>query len=249
VASWSRKEDLTKAIQGLALTAEEGFVLSRFEMALTREQVIELTALPGERIDIILALLEDKGLIVNDLPSIRPAEATIPDESDSQLARSAGDDGDDDVFDDETAPWVKPSAVPPAWTEPPPRARSLDLGDACEVWNDAAASDEARALARELIRTTFTTAPPEDRAALIYGTDGNVLAALTGLNLDGRTTAILCSRSYTSVAFVRNIVKFNACPGQLLAHLSKQAFVRRNPQLRNMLLQHSNLPPDVKRRG
>ena len=67
--------------------------------------------------------------------------------------------------------------------------------------------------------------------------------------LDGRTMTVLCSRSYTSLVFVRNLIKFGACPGPLLAYLTKQPLVRRNPQLRNLLLQHPNLPAEAKRRG
>ena len=79
VAKWSRKAEIAEELQGLALTAEEGFVLSRLDTALTREQVGELTGLSAERLDHILALLEDKGLVVSDTPSMRPSMATIPD--------------------------------------------------------------------------------------------------------------------------------------------------------------------------
>ena len=92
-------------------------------------------------------------------------------------------------------------------------------------------------------------APPEECAALIAGTEGNVLPALAGLVLNGRTMTILCSRSYTSLAFVRNLIKFGSCPAPLLGYLAKQPLVRRNPQLRTMLLAHPNTPADVKRRG
>jgi hypothetical protein len=118
-----------------------------------------------------------------------------------------------------------------------------------DVWVDAGVAESARAVARDLIRERFAAAVAEERAALIWGTDGNVLPALTGLALDGRTVNILCSRSYTSIIFVRNLLKFGSCPGPLLGYLSKQGLVRRNPQLKSMLVAHPNTPLDVKRRS
>lgn len=357
-------------MDGLALTSEEGFVLSRLDTALTREQVVELTGLAGERIEQILSLLEDKGLVVSDTPSMRPVMATIPDgDFDGEAPYEA-------VVDDEaTTPDLPPSAPsapsapgptsiePPAWSEPPPRqeleldpnlhdptfrklydlrlralplekrialagrqarealfalcldpepvviravlmnpelvrsharvialnhtdptglellASTRDLLDdplvewlllrnahvsaelatrilgpkgmhaVFEVWSDEVVAEPARAVARELIHARFAAAPAEERAALIWGSEGAVLPALAGLMLDGRTVTLLCSRSYTSVIFVRNLLKFGSCPGPLLGYLSKQGLVRRNPQLRSMVLAHPNTPQDAKRRG
>lgn len=344
MARWSRKQEIAEELQGLALSAEEGFVLSRLDTPLTPEQVVELTGLASDRVDNILALLEDKGLVVTDTPSMRPAMATIP-------------DGD---FDGELPGEVAPP--PAAWSEPPPpeqleldpnlldasfkqlydqRIQKLPLetrialagrqtrdtlfalcldpepvviravlmnpefvrsharvialnhsdpvglelladtrdlledeqvewlllrnpqlpgelarriltpkgmNEVFAVWADGGAAESARQLARDMIRSRFGAASADERAALICGTEGNVLPALAGLMLDGRTTTILCTRSYTSVVFVRNLIKFNSCPGPLLTYLSKQALVRRNPQLRNMLLAHPNTPAEAKRR-
>ena len=359
-------------MDGLALTAQEGFVLSRLDTALTHGQVVEQTGLASERIEQILSLLEDKGLVASDTPSMRPIMATIPD-SDFE-AQGEGEEAPPD--DEATTPSLPPAApssassapgpssiVPPPWSEPPPkpelevdpnlrdptfrklydlRIRALPLekrialagrqtrealfalcldpepvviravlmnpelvrsharvialhhtdpaglellagtrdlledtqvewlllrnaslpselamriltpkgmNGVFDVWADGGVAEAARAVARELIRARFATALPEERAALVWGTEGNVLAALAGLALDGRTVAILSSRSYTSVIFVRNLLKFGACPGSLLGYLSKQGLVRRNPQLKSMLLAHPNTPLDAKRRG
>lgn len=118
-----------------------------------------------------------------------------------------------------------------------------------DAWADPGVAEAARGIARDLIRARFGAAPAEERAALIWDTEGTVLAALAGLTLDGRTVTILCSRSYTSAIFVRNLLKFSSCPGPLLGHLSKQGLVRRNPQLRSMVVAHPNTPLDAKRRG
>jgi hypothetical protein len=365
VAKWSRKAEIAREMDGLALTAEEGFVLSRLDTALTLDQVVELTGIAGERVEQILSLLEDKGLLASDTPSMRPIMATIPDSDFDGQAAPADDEA--------TTPSLPPAAPssapglssiePPAWSEPPPkqeqeldpnlhdptfrklydlRLRALPLekriglagrqtrealfalcldpepvviravlmnpelvrsharvialnhsdpiglellastrdlledtqvewlllrnaylptelatriltpkglNAVFEVWADGGVSEAARAVARELIRERFSAAPPEERAAVIWGTEGNVLPALSGLMLDGRTVAILSSRSYTSVIFVRNLLKFGSCPAPLLGYLSKQGLVRRNPQLKSMLLAHPNTPLDAKRRG
>ena len=357
MARWSRNPELPPEAHGLALTAEEGFVLSRLDVALTRDQLVEQTGLPAERIDNILSLLEDKRLALSDEPPLRLAMETIPD-------LPADDDDDDEVTGKYSKP---PSAPPPAPSAPPPpppprpfephdldpnvldasfkqvydrdfarlpvetriahsgreggmtllalchdpepavigaimmnhecvpshariialnhtsalgleqltRRRDLladaqvewlllrnpmlsqdlaqqllapkALGDLYAVWSDEVVAEPARAIARDTIRTLFGAAPATERAALITHTEGNVLQALAGLTLDGRTVTLLSSAPYTSVVFVRNLIKFTACPGPLLGYLSKQSLVRRNPQLRNMLLQHPNLPAELRR--
>jgi hypothetical protein len=51
------------------------------------------------------------------------------------------------------------------------------------------------------------------------------------------------------VLFIQNLAKFSATPPALLAHLMKQPFVRKNIPLKRLLLQHPNMPGDVKRQN
>lgn len=330
MAKWSRKPEIAEELHGLALTAEEGFVLSRLDTPLTPEQVVELTGLPSDRVDNILSLLEDKGLVVSDTPSIRPAMATIPDgDFDAEPPPPEPLDLDPNLLDPSfkqlydrriqklslearialagrqtrealfalcldpepvviRAVLMNPELVrsharvialnhrDPAGLELLASTRDLledvqvewlllrnpQLPDELArrilapkktsavfaVWADEGVAEAGRRSARDLIRSRFGAASAEERAALIFGTEGNVLPALAGLMLDGRTTTLLSARGYTSVVFVRNLIKFNSCPGALLTYLSKQALVRRNPQLRNMLIAHPNTPPEAKRR-
>jgi len=120
--------------------------------------------------------------------------------------------------------------------------------DAYKVSIDSDVPERARAFARGILRSKFGTAQGEERAGIISATEGRVLAALTGLTLDGRATSILCARTYTSALFVQNLARFGSCPPPLLAHLLKQPIVRRQQHLKNMLLQHPNTPADAKRR-
>jgi hypothetical protein len=72
---------------------------------------------------------------------------------------------------------------------------------------------------------------------------------MTGCTFDAKMTGILCGRPYNSVLFIQNLAKFSATPPALLAHLMKQPFVRKNIPLKRLLLQHPNMPGDVKRQN
>ena len=113
---------------------------------------------------------------------------------------------------------------------------------------DTDTPERTRQFARGVLRTKFAAAQGEERAGLLCATEGRVLGALTGLTLDARATQILCARTYTSPLFVQNLARFGSCPPPLLAHLLKQPIVRRQQHLKNMLLQHPNMPADAKRK-
>jgi hypothetical protein len=104
-----------------------------------------------------------------------------------------------------------------------------------------------RAKGRGFLRQKFGKAPPEERADLVIRTEGRCLILMTGCTFDAKTTSILCSRPYNAVLFIQNLAKFAATPPALLAHLVKQPFVRKIPPLKKLLLQHPNMPGDVKR--
>ena len=104
-----------------------------------------------------------------------------------------------------------------------------------------------RVKARGYLRKKFQSAPPEDRADLVIRTEARCLILMTGCTFDARTTQILCGRPYNSVLFIQNLAKFSATPPGLLLHLYKQPFVRKNPLLKKLLLQHPNMPGEAKR--
>ena len=60
------------------------------------------------------------------------------------------------------------------------------------------------------------------------------------MTIDGKTTALLCRRTYVSTLLIQNIARWSAAPPQLIAHLRRQDIVRRNPQLRLLLEHHPN---------
>ncbi len=104
-----------------------------------------------------------------------------------------------------------------------------------------------RAKSRGFMRQKYQSAPSEERADLVLRTEGRCLIYMTGCAFDAKMTGILCGRPYNSVLFIQNLAKFSATPPALLAHLMKQPFVRKHAPLKKMLLQHPNMPGDVKR--
>ncbi len=106
-----------------------------------------------------------------------------------------------------------------------------------------------RAKARGFVRQKFQKAPPEERADFVLRTEGRCLIMMTGCTFDAKTTSILCTRPFNSVLFIQNLAKFSATPPGLLAHLMKQPFVRKNQPLKKLLLQHPNMPGDMKRQS
>ncbi|MBX3188786.1 MAG: hypothetical protein KF819_17340 [Labilithrix sp.] len=104
-----------------------------------------------------------------------------------------------------------------------------------------------RSRGRGYVRTKWQNAAAEERADLIIRTEARCLTVMIGCNFDAKTTGILCGRQYNSVIFIQNLAKFAATPPGLLAHLIKQPFVRKIAPLRKLLLQHPNMPGEVKR--
>jgi hypothetical protein len=94
----------------------------------------------------------------------------------------------------------------------------------------------------KILRGRFPTASAEERVELIFSTEGRVLGSLSGLSVDGHTTALLCARTYPSVMLVQSLARWSATPPALIVHLLKQPLVMRQPRLKAMLYQHPNAP-------
>jgi hypothetical protein len=116
------------------------------------------------------------------------------------------------------------------------------LSDLYRAGHDREASERTRGAARELLRERFAKGSPEERAELIIITEGRALVALSGLSLDGRTTALLCARPPASTLLIENLARWPATPPTLIAHLLTQPMVVRSPQLRTVLKRHPNAP-------
>lgn len=104
--------------------------------------------------------------------------------------------------------------------------------------------EQTRRAARELLRARFSTAEADERVEVVIKTEGRCLSSLAGLPIDGKTSALLCSRTYTSTLLVQNISRWAAAPPALIAHLLKQELVRRSPSLKLLLQRHPNAPAE-----
>jgi hypothetical protein len=121
------------------------------------------------------------------------------------------------------------------------------LMDVYRIAIDREIPERSRVKTRELLRKKWMLASADERAALLIKTEGRCLILLIGCGIDAHTCQILCGKTTYGVLFVQNLARFSATPPQLLVHLLKQPAVRRNLGLRKMILQHHNIPSEVKR--
>lgn len=108
--------------------------------------------------------------------------------------------------------------------------------------------DRNRQKARLVMRSKWSASDAEERAALVFTTEGRCLNQLTGLPFDSKTVSMLCGKTYTSSLLIQNLARFGATPPPVLAHLLRQNVVRRQQMLKTLILQHPNCPSDAKRR-
>ena len=120
------------------------------------------------------------------------------------------------------------------------------LHDVYNVAQSHEAGERHRATAREVLRTRFAKASPEERVELILTTEGRCLATLSGLSLDGKAAALLCARTLSSTLLLENLARWPATPPNLVAHLLQQPLVRRMPNLQAALKRHPNCPSHAK---
>jgi hypothetical protein len=120
------------------------------------------------------------------------------------------------------------------------------LHDVYNVAQSHEAGERHRSTAREVLRTRFAKASPEERVELILTTEGRALASLSGLSLDGKAAALLCARTISSTLLLENLARWPATPPNLVAHLLQQPLVRRMPNLQAALKRHPNCPGHAK---
>jgi hypothetical protein len=121
------------------------------------------------------------------------------------------------------------------------------LIDIYKVSIDRETTEKTRQSSRAFLRNKFATTDSEDRVELIWKTEGRALTALTGLSIDSKTAALICSRPLVSLMLVQSFCRFAATPPSVIHHFLKQQIVKRQVHLRNALLKHPNCPSDAKR--
>jgi hypothetical protein len=103
-------------------------------------------------------------------------------------------------------------------------------------------TSQTRTATMRLLRQRFAIAPAEERVELIFTSEGRALNGLAGLPIDGKTTALLCARTYASTLLVTNLATWSSTPPALITHLLRQPVVMRQPALKTRLQQHPNAP-------
>ena len=112
---------------------------------------------------------------------------------------------------------------------------------------DRDVTDRVRTTSKGLFKGKFSRATAEEKFEIIWNTEGRVLPHLLGQVIDMKTTALFCARNFTSVVLIQAFSRFPATPPGILAHILRQPLVKRQVHLRNMILQHPNVPSEAKR--
>ncbi len=125
--------------------------------------------------------------------------------------------------------------------------QSKRLAEVYKVTINREIPERNRQKSRYVLRSKWSTSDGEERAGLVFTTEGRCLQQLTGLPFDSQTTSLLCQKTYTSTLLIQNLARFGATPPPVLAHLMRQPVVKRQQHLRTLIKQHPNCPSDAKR--
>ena len=120
--------------------------------------------------------------------------------------------------------------------------RRVTLGDLHRLGTDSRVPDDIRKAIVHKLRDRFNAADGEQRADLVYWSDGRALELLRGCTFDERTTSLLCRMTYTNPQLVRRLAAFQGTPSALLTALMNQAIVQECPELRSAIVAHPNAP-------
>lgn len=121
--------------------------------------------------------------------------------------------------------------------------------DVYKIVVDREIPERSRGLAREVLRKKFVLASSDEKAALLFKTDGRCLLHLVNCSLDAHATQILCGKSSYTMMFVQNLARWSATPPPLIAHLLRLPIVRSNVGMKKMLLKHPNASSEARRNG
>ena len=120
------------------------------------------------------------------------------------------------------------------------------LADVYNATQSRELPERNRTNAMQTLRRRFSEVSAEERVELILRTEGRALLALSGLSLDGKTAALLCARTFTSMMIVENLARWPATPPPVILHLLKQPLLRQMPQMKALLKRHPNCPASAR---
>lgn len=127
--STDRPKPLDRSYEGVSLTAEEGFVLSRIDGRLTMKDLVDLTGIEERRVDAIVARLAQKGMVA--VPALAPPPVDLMPLSDEEKETLPvlEEVVEDEPVDDLQAALAfarLPSDAPPATAEGAPAELSYE---------------------------------------------------------------------------------------------------------------------------
>lgn len=128
--------------------------------------------------------------------------------------------------------------------------RILNSKTLLQAWNIASSHeipDKNKQNARKIVKEKFIKASAEQRASLIYDSEGRVLVIIHDIPFGQQTTVILCRKTYHSVLLIRNLATCSKTPGKLLKHLEIQNIVKRNKAIKRLIRTNPNYPKSSKK--
>ncbi len=225
MTEWTPKPNPAVDLRTLALSPEEGFVLSRLDGATPARNLPALTGLPPERLRVILSRLVTQGAL---LPT--PAPASPPSAFEPQRAASP-------------AP------------EAPAEETALPVLDLTQQDEDAApeegpgAEDEPEAALgnyRQLFEVRLHPLPEDQRVAHAHAAEEPVLSALCFDPVPAVIKAVL-ENARTGLAHARLVARYHRNPVGLEALCARAAFAA-DTGVRRWLVRNPQLPASLFRR-
>lgn len=184
-----RPKPIARDYAGLALTPEEGFVLSRIDGRLSMKDIVDLTGIEPERVDHIVSNLAQKGVVA--VPALAPPPADLvasvpprgavvatpmsPDDEtlpELEIVDDEPHDGGDDLA--AALAFARTPSAPPAEAAAPAELEEV-TDEAGET--PAELSYEKAAYEREEKRASTLPPAPEDEAATAEGEEGEPVAS------------------------------------------------------------------------
>lgn len=225
MADWIPKPNLAVDLKRLALTAEEGFVLSRLDGYTSASQLTAVTGFPPERIQTILTRLVAQGAL---LP--KAAAPNTPSHAAPPPVHRAPEPAPDELPTLEATPEeVEASASEPDESEPVEDEHPDALGNY-----------------RKLFETQLHPLPEDERKARARGAEDPELSAFCFDPVPAVIKSVL-ENPRTGLAHARLIVRHHHNPVGLEAVCSRAAFAS-DGGVRRWLVRNPQLPGGLFRR-
>ena len=218
MTDWIPRLNPTVDVRSLALSPEEGFVLSRLDGATPARNLPALTGLPPERLRTILSRLLEQGALL-------PAPGTSPEPN-----------------------AVRPAPRPASTPQEEPPTPGLTEAEAAGEEDEAPEDEPEVALGnyRQLFETRLHPLPEDQRVAHAHAAEDPVLSALCFDPVPAVIKAVL-ENSRLGLAHARLVARYHRNPVGLEALCARAAFAA-DAGVRRWLVRNPQLPAGLFRR-